>query len=182
METGLIERLRAGEPAALADAYDALGPPLFSFLARLTRSRADAEDLLQETFVRLARGARDLRPDTELRAFLFTVARNAARSHRRWSRLDALRLLGLASAPREAPLTPEEWTRASQARRALEAALGKLSFADREALLLTAAEGLTPSQAAAALGVADAAFRQRLLRARRRLAALVPGLAEDEET
>ena len=173
MDPGLVDRLRAGEERALAEAFDLLGPPLFSFLARLTRSRADAEDLVQETFVRLARSARGLAPDTDLRAFVFTVARNAARSHQRWARLDALRLLSAAHAPVRAPLTPEEWAQASQARRGLEAALGKLSFGDREALLLTAAEGLTPAQAAAALEIEGAAFRQRLLRARQRLAALI---------
>ena len=182
MEPGLVDRLRAGEERALAEAYDALGPLLFSFLARLTRSRADAEDLVQETFVRLARSARGLAPDTDLRAFVFTVARNAARSHQRWARLDALRLLAAAWGPVQAPLTPEEWAQASQARRGLEAALGKLGFGDREALLLTAVEGLTPAQAATALGIEGAAFRQRLSRARQRLAALVGDSTRSADT
>jgi RNA polymerase sigma factor (sigma-70 family) len=53
----------------------------------------------------------------------------------------------------------------------LEAALRSLSHLDREALLLVAWEDLTPSQAAKALGINPAAFRVRLLRARRRFRA-----------
>jgi RNA polymerase sigma-70 factor (ECF subfamily) len=51
----------------------------------------------------------------------------------------------------------------------LELALGSLSAQDREALLLVAWEDLTPSAAAASLGITPAAFRVRLHRARRRL-------------
>lgn len=56
---------------------------------------------------------------------------------------------------------------------ALDAALRQLAPIDREALLLIAWEGLTPAQAARALGVAPVAFRVRLHRARRRCAALL---------
>jgi DNA-directed RNA polymerase specialized sigma24 family protein len=55
----------------------------------------------------------------------------------------------------------------------LERALRALSDADREALLLVAWEDLTPKQAAAAVGITATAFRVRLLRARRRLQALL---------
>jgi RNA polymerase sigma-70 factor (ECF subfamily) len=53
----------------------------------------------------------------------------------------------------------------------LDSALRELSPVDREALLLVAWEDLTPKQAAKALGINPAAFRVRLLRARRRLRA-----------
>jgi len=55
----------------------------------------------------------------------------------------------------------------------LHRALRELSPLEREALLLTAWEDLTPSQAARALGVSATAFRVRLLRARRRVQATV---------
>jgi RNA polymerase sigma-70 factor (ECF subfamily) len=55
----------------------------------------------------------------------------------------------------------------------LDSALRALSDTDREALLLVAWEDLTPRQAAAALGINATAFRVRLLRARRRLQALL---------
>lgn len=169
----LVAKLQAGDEAAYATCYHTLRPRLFGFLLRLVRDRAVAEDLLQETFVKLARHAPMLRPDTELAAWLFTVARNAARSHRRWQRMDATRILLFGFKPKEAIDTPEELATAHAAQRRLEAALAKLSVADREVLLLVAAEDFTPQQAAEILGTTDVACRQRLTRARQRLDALM---------
>ena len=50
--------------------------PLFGFLSRLSRRRNVAEELLEETWLRLVTNARRLRPDTRLAPWLFTVARN----------------------------------------------------------------------------------------------------------
>ena len=49
---------------------------LFNFLARLSRRRDIAEDLLDETWLRFVDRAHKLKPDTRLGPFLFTVARN----------------------------------------------------------------------------------------------------------
>ena len=62
----------------------------------------------------------------------------------------------------------------------LAQALRSLSSSDLEALLLVAWEDLTPSQAAAALGISAVAFRVRLLRARRRLQALLDDTAAND--
>jgi RNA polymerase sigma factor (sigma-70 family) len=64
----------------------------------------------------------------------------------------------------------------------LRQALASLSPLDQEALLLVAWEDLTPSQAAKALGINPAAFRVRLLRARRRFRARLDAPAADDET
>src|SRR5512145_2118176 len=82
-ELALVEGLRRGDTAAFDLAYDAYRARLFAFLLRLSRRRAVAEDLLDETWLRLVRHARDLQPDTRLSAWLFTVARNLYWSHRR---------------------------------------------------------------------------------------------------
>src|SRR5262245_5384316 len=82
-ELELVLRLRRGEEAAFDAAYDLYRRRLFGFLARLSGRRDVAEDLLQETFLRLAAKARLLAEDTNLRAWLFAVARNLFISHRR---------------------------------------------------------------------------------------------------
>ena len=51
----LVARLRAGDPGAFDEVYDAYRPRVFAFLLRMTRNRALAEDLLDETWLRLAR-------------------------------------------------------------------------------------------------------------------------------
>ena len=79
----LVRRLRRGDAAAFDAIYAQMRPRLFGFLVRLTRDRALAEDLLQESFLRLARSAPGLDPQTNLRAWLFRVARNLTIDHQR---------------------------------------------------------------------------------------------------
>ncbi len=164
--------LRRGEVAAFDAAYGAYRPRLFAFLLRLAGRRDVAEDLLQETWLKLARHARALREDTDLAAWLVTVARNAHTSYRRWARLDVSRLLALGGEPPAAAAEGAE-ARADASRDVarLERALARLSPAYREVLLLVAVEGFEQDQAAEILGIRYDALRQRLGRARAALAA-----------
>ena len=75
-ELELVERLKAGDATAFDVVYHEFNTRLFSFLARLTRNRERAEDLLEETWLRLVTHAGRLQPDTRLGPWLFTVARN----------------------------------------------------------------------------------------------------------
>ncbi len=170
----LVSRLRRGDASAFDQVYRRHTPGLFAFLARLARRPAVAEELLQETWLRLATHARTLAADTNLRAWLFTVARNLYRSHRRRALLDVDRLRfwrESAAAP-----SPLDLAVASQAERRLEAALAALPVAQREILLLVAVEGFSPTQAAEILSLRPEAARQRLRRAR---AAIACALGDD---
>jgi RNA polymerase sigma-70 factor (ECF subfamily) len=169
----LVGRLVAGDEAAYAECYHALRPRLHGFLLRLCRDPAVAEELLQETFIKLARHAHKLAPDTELAAWLFTVARNAAASHRRWARLDATRIVlwGLRARDKHQQ-NPEGAATAAADMKRLDAQLQRLNAGEREVLLL-AAEGFTPQEIAPMLGLSDDNTRQRLARARKRLHSLI---------
>src|SRR5262249_31078725 len=79
----LVARIRAGDTAAFDEVYEAYRPRVFAFLLRMTRNRTVAEDLLDETWLRLVRHAARLLPDTRLGPWLFTVARNLYWSQRR---------------------------------------------------------------------------------------------------
>jgi RNA polymerase sigma-70 factor (ECF subfamily) len=163
----LVERLRTGDEAAFDAVYECHRARLFSYLVRSCGERAAAEELLQETWLRFARFARDLAPDTDLRAWLFTVARNLQRSRRRREYLgrELLRQLGFL-APVASSDSPFERALASETEQRLEAALAALPLKYREILLLALVEGLSLSQVAAVLGLKAAAVRQRLSRAR----------------
>lgn len=179
-EAALLRALRAGESRAFDAIYARYRPRIFSFLLRLARRRDVAEDLLQETFMRLATHATSLAEDTTLAAWLFTVARNLWRSHRRWRLLDAERLRELGLWPgAAAPESPLALTEASDTERRLEAALIALPETYREVLLLIAVERLEPQQAAEVLGMRADALRQRLARGR---AMLAEALAQGEAT
>jgi len=167
LELELVARLRERLPDAFEAVHDAYNTRLFSFLARLANSRDVAEDLLEETWLRLVAHAGRLQPDTRLGPWLFTVARNLHTSYRR-SRLieDAgdVGTVGLWSRGSPAP-SPLEVAEASELERRIAAALAALPTIYREALLL-AMEGLGPSEAAEVCGVSAPAMRQRLSRAR----------------
>jgi RNA polymerase sigma factor (sigma-70 family) len=172
IELRLVARLKAGDAAAFEAIYEAYRPRLFSFLVRLSRRRDVAEDLLEETWLRLVTRAGELRDDSCVGAWLFTVARHLFLSWCRHRALDDWRLSELTPswpAP-AAGETPFEAVARGQTERRLEIALAQLSTHDRELLLLVSVEGFTPSEAASALGLAPEALRKRLQRARDRLA------------
>jgi RNA polymerase sigma-70 factor (ECF subfamily) len=172
IELRLVARLKAGDAAAFEAIYEAYRPRLFSFLTRLSRRRDVAEDLLEETWLRLVTRAAELRDDSCVGAWLFTVARHLYLSWCRHRALDDWRLSELTpSWPAPAPgETPFEAAARGQTERRLEKALARLSTQDREVLLLVAVEGLTPAEAASVLGIAAETLRKRLQRARERLA------------
>ena|ERR1700690_1690179 len=168
-----VSLLRRRDPRGFDIAYDTYGARIRSFLLRLSGRRDIADDLLQHTFLRLAEHGPELRADSNLRAWLFTVARNAYRSQARALRTDGdeAAVEGLAS--------PAPDVEARLMLGDVERALSSLRLEDRELLLLVGAEGLEPTQVAAMLGVDAAALRQRLARARARLLAALdrqPGL------
>jgi len=169
-EAPIVEGLRRGEEAAFDRAYARYRTRLLSFLLRMSGRRDVAEDLFQETWIKLARHARGLQEDTDLAAWLFTVARNAWVSHRRWALLDVSRLVALdLEAPAREP-DPDARADAARSVARLERALASLPAGSREVLILVGIEGFEQEQAAAILGITYAALRQRLARARAQLA------------
>jgi RNA polymerase sigma-70 factor (ECF subfamily) len=171
-ELALVARLRAGDSGAFDLVHAVFHARLVTFLARLSRRRDVAEDLVEETWLRLVRQAARLRPDTRLGPWLFTVARNLYVSYCRSRLLEqshAADLLGLwpGGTPGSSPF---EETAATEFERRLEAALASLPASSREVLLLVAVEGLRPAEAAEVCGITPEALRQRLSRARGQLA------------
>jgi len=173
IEVRLVVRLKAGDPAAFEAIYEAYRPRLFGFLVRLSRRRDLAEDLLEETWLRLVTRSATLADDARLGPWLFTVARNLYFSWRRSRAVDASRTSELDPAwpAPEGGDSPFESAARAELERRVEAALACLPLRDRELLLLVGVEGLTPSEAAAVCGVPTVTLRARLHRAREKLAA-----------
>jgi len=164
----LLGRVCAGDPEAFDEVHARFHARLFSFLARLARSRDVAEDLLEETWLRFVQHAPRLRPDTTLGPWLFTVARNLYLSYCRSRSIET----GLVSdwtslaPPVATGPSPFDAAAATETERRLERALASLPAAYREVLLLVGVEGLQPAEAAAICDVTPEAMRQRLRRAR----------------
>jgi RNA polymerase sigma factor (sigma-70 family) len=167
-EADLVARLRAGDVEAFDAIYDEYRPRIFGFLLRLSRRRTVAEDLLDETFLRLVRHAPALRADTNLGAWLFTVARNLYWSYRRASALeDDVDPVTLSVWPIAAgDPSPFDLAAGSELESRLDQALAGLPPQQREVLLLVIREDMRPGEAADVCGITAEALRQRLARAR----------------
>ena len=167
LEGALVIRLRAGDISAFDEIYDVFNRRLLSFLTRMAKNRSVAEDLLEETWLRLVSSGGDLHAETRLGPWLFTVARNLYLSHcrsraREHSYTADLILLwpgGLSQSPYDLASLNELEER-------LEAAIASLPPIYREVLLLVAVEQLRPVEAARVCGISPESLRQRLSRAR----------------
>src|SRR5262245_6160594 len=118
----LVARLRRGEGAALDRTFVLHKDRLHRFLFHLCRRRDLADDLLQETFLQLARHAPRLLPDTDLAAWLFTVARNAWRASLRRERSGDRALAALPEPGALAGSDPERAAESAAAMATLEPA------------------------------------------------------------
>jgi RNA polymerase sigma-70 factor, ECF subfamily len=167
-DAAIVDRLRRGERSAFRELHARFAQASFGFLVRLAGRRDVAEDLHQEVWLSIARHAAQLAPDTDLAAWIFTVARNRFLSSRRRAQVTvaapdaAAALAEIASGP---PPSDDPGCRD------LERALAALADVHREVLLLVGVEGLDVNQAAAVLAIRPDAARQRLARARAALAA-----------
>jgi RNA polymerase sigma-70 factor (ECF subfamily) len=182
LEIALVARLRAGDTTAFDIIHDAFNRPLLNFLTRLARNRAVAEDLVEETWLRLVSGGEELQTDTRLGPWLFTVARNLFVSYcRSRAREDAytgeLTLLW----PSELPRTPFDIASMKQDEARLEAAIESLPPLYREVLLLVGVEQMRPMDAARVCGISPESLRQRLSRARAMISKVLSGRGKGME-
>jgi len=168
-ELSLVGRLREGDTAAFDLVHAEFNPRLFNFLSRLCRRRDVAEDLLEETWLRLVTHASRLADDTRLGPWLFTVARNVYVSHCRSRSREDSQPGSLLSLWPAADASPFDETAAKQLEERLDAALAELPASYREVLQLVSVDGLRPTEAAEICGVTPETMRQRLSRARARL-------------
>src|SRR5262245_33280070 len=137
------------------------------------RGSLDPDALAAEVMTIAWRRLADV-PEDDPRPWLYATARNLLLAEWRKTATEQRHRHELAApetAPEVSVLDPQ-----------LATALNELSPLDREALLLTAWEELTPTEAAHALGIKPTAFRVRLLRARRRVEAKLAGTTSAPDT
>src|ERR1041384_5661421 len=79
-----MARLAAGHDAALNELMARHSPRVFGYLVRLLGNETEADDLAQETFVRVYLNRARFRPSAKFSTWLFSIATNLARDHFRW--------------------------------------------------------------------------------------------------
>lgn len=87
-EQELISRVKEGDPKVIDDIVETYKGPLFAFILRMTGNHSTAEDLFQETWLRVLRYIRNFRGDSKFSTWLFQIAlnlcRDAERKKKRW--------------------------------------------------------------------------------------------------
>ena len=173
-----MERLMAGHDAAFNDLMERHATPMFHFLCRMVGNEDDANDLAQETFVRVFHARMSFRTSEKFSAWLYTIAANLARNHFRWRARhpnvsleaetgDSEQNLG-STLPTKDP-APNERALAAERAAAVRAAVGKLPEDLREAIVLCEWEERSAAEAAAILETTPKAVESRLYRARQML-------------
>jgi len=162
-----VQALQAGDEAALDRLMSRHQKPLLAFLYQMTGHASDAEELAQETFVRVYFNIRNFHPRGRFAAWLYQIARNLARDYfrRRVARERRLAEVQEKSEAETALSHDGEDHRIDQLREALL----RLPPALRECLVLTAIEGLSHQEAGRLLGISTKAVESRAYRARRLL-------------
>ncbi|QCW50488.1 RNA polymerase sigma factor [Nocardioides dongxiaopingii] len=176
-EAALAERLRLGDPEAVAELFDRHADRIHRHCFRLTADRADAEDATATTFLEVWRHRHRVQVhDGSLAPWLHGVAtnvcRNLTRGRRRHLRAVA-RLTAPGDQPDHADRVGERLDTERRMRVVLDA-VATLPPHERDVLALVVWSGLSYEAAAAALEVPVGTVRSRLSRARRRLTALAP--------
>ena len=158
----------APDPAAL---WAAFAPPLRGFLARRVPPGVDADDLVQEVFLRVIRHAGSLRSTDRPEAWLFQIARNALRDSlrariRRDGRNDSIESDDDLVAEPDAAATRAAETELAPC---LTSMVNRLPEPYRTAITLTTVDGISQADAARQLGVSHSGMKSRVQRGRDRL-------------
>jgi RNA polymerase sigma-70 factor, ECF subfamily len=177
-----MERYAAGEDAAFSTLYDLLAPRLYGYFLRQTRSPDLADDLTQQTLLKIHRARGQFLRGAAVTPWAFAIGRrlliDGLRRHRREvTPNDDDDTLDRASS--DAP-SADELVQAQETARRIQNALLRLPASQRVAFELVKQEGLTHAEAAEALGTTVAAVKLRTHRAYEALREVVGDVLQKE--
>ena len=169
-----MERCRAGDPGAFEEVYRQHAGRVFSVASRLTGSRDEAEDLLQEIFLLIYRKVGSFKGDAALGTWIYRLATNCcldflrSRQHREQQVTDVLE----ETAPPGGAAGTLRVDRLD-----LERAIAQLPAGYRAAFVLHDVEGFDHGEVARLLGIAEGTSKSQVHKARRRLRDLLASKA-----
>jgi RNA polymerase sigma-70 factor, ECF subfamily len=179
-DAALVSRTRSGDAGALAALFERYGPMTYRVALGLTRSEADAEDVLQDVFVGLPEALRGFEGRGSLVGWLKRVAVRAALMRMRGDRRRREVRLGdggddvSAVAPEPAAPPDDNPARVLDAM-TIDGAIARLPEALREVFVLREVEGYSHDEIAALLGIRRGTSEVRLFRARQALREMLRG-------
>ncbi len=159
----LMRRYQGGDPAAVDQLVARLSPSLLAFLSRPGLPRSDAEDMLQECWMRIHRSRHTYRAEEPLLPWIFAIARHTRldafrRRQRQWSRETLVADVPEPPAPAATPQGPD-----------IAALLERLPESQREVLIMLKVSGMSLEEIARATASSVGAIKQKAHRAYTRL-------------
>ena len=170
-ETELMLRVKVGDRAAFAELYGLYQKPLVNYLFRLCFNRPLAEDLLQETFLRIWKAAATYEPTAKVSTYVFRIAHNlflneAARK----------REIALEGADNEMRADPASDLGRREVQSAVKKAIEGLPDGEREVLLLSEYNGFKYAEISEILGIPVGTVKSRMFSAVQRLKEALKGM------
>ena len=173
-DAAAVARVRAGDPEAFRVLVERHGPNVHRLAMRMTGNPQDADDVVQESFLRAYRNLAHFEARSQFGSWLYRIAANCA--------YDALRGRARRQAHFEASDDPagfetiagddpgpERLAAGAEVRRRVQAAMARMSALERSAFTLRHFEGMATAEIAAALGLQADAAKQSVFRAVRKL-------------
>jgi len=179
-----LPALQAGDPAEFARFVDAYSDVVYRMAVKMLNSTQDAEDVLQETFIKAFKHIREFEGRSSLTTWLYRIAVNEAlmlirrRTGNTISLDEDIQTEDGEQEPRQIVdwcCLPEEEMLSTETRRHLDDAIQRLSPALRAVFLLRDVEGLSIKETGEVLGLNESVVKIRLLRARLHLRELLTG-------
>jgi RNA polymerase sigma-70 factor, ECF subfamily len=155
--------------------YERTARPVWAYLTRMTGNARLADDLLQEAYYRFLRANVTHESDAHRRNYLFRIATNLVRDHRRRPNLESDRLSDGTNEIDHADPHSADVAGGAVRRLDLARSMARLKPRERDLLWLAYAQGSSHKEIAETLGLKTASIKLLLFRARRRLAGLLRG-------
>jgi len=179
-EAAVVEACRRGETAAFEQLFHKHGSKMKSIAFNLLGNRSDAEDAVQDAFLKVHRGIRNFRGQSAFSTWMYRILVNACYDMRR---RDLRRLEEPAPQMAEGEELPHPSAPAVNhpLRMALESCVARLSDAYRSVFLLYEVEGFAHAEIAEMLSISVGASKNRLFEAKRELRQMLtqlPGVLE----
>jgi len=175
----LIARLIDGQEAAYETLITRFEHPIFNLVSRLTNDPGDAPDVVQEVFLKVFRNVHTFRGQSSLKTWIYRIAVNESRNHRRWFGRHRSQEIALEPTAGEThsyldwlpdpARSPMELAMDHERETLIEAALAEINPHYRAALVLRELEGLSYDEIAEILETSLGTVKSRILRGREAL-------------
>ena len=169
----LMSRVRSGDRDAFGQLVDRHKDALVNYLTGLTRSRDRAEELAQESFLRLYQSLARYREQGQFVPFLFRIATNLLRSEERRARRFRILSMKFFSNGHDPRPTPQAELLQAEAGERVAEALAELPLKYRSPITLREIEGWSYREIASALRCQEGTVKSRINRGRERLRRLL---------